>query len=129
MLKLAADSVVRDLVVEMERGGCVDEFGQDQWVVFQALSGSGRSVVDAGKWRKGRDGEGATLHTKTVRWVCEEMLGVRFEDGRDENGGGGVVIGVGFGGEVDGQEVGGMGDTDLGVEEVDVRIGHMRLGG
>lgn len=66
----AADDVVRQLAAELAGGGCVDEYLQDQLVVWQALA-SGPSVVDGG----GEGGEEGSLHTRTVRWVCREMLG------------------------------------------------------
>jgi len=91
MVQRAAEAVVRDLLNELRRGGCVDEFMQDQLVVFQALA-MGRSVVDAGKGR----GRG-TLHTQTVRWVCDRMLsggGFMFDEG-------GGCDGVGWNAEKD----------------------------
>ena len=73
--------VVREFVRECERAGGVDEFAQDQLVVFQALAG-GPTHVDAGRRRGGKEAEEhwASLHTRTVRWVCEEMLGSVFDD-------------------------------------------------
>jgi RNA 3'-terminal phosphate cyclase (ATP) len=67
----ASVNVVQQLADELARGGCVDEYLQDQLVIFQALA-SGTSVVDAGKV-DGKAYEGS-LHTRTVRWVCEELL-------------------------------------------------------
>jgi RNA 3'-terminal phosphate cyclase (ATP) len=61
--------VVTDLSMEVERGGSVDEFMQDQLVIFQALA-AGQSEVDAGVGR-----EQGTEHTRTVKWVAEQMLG------------------------------------------------------
>ena len=60
--------VTLELLHEVRAGGCVDEYMQDQLVIFQAL-GAGISAVDAGEGR-----EEGTLHTRTVRWVCKEML-------------------------------------------------------
>jgi RNA 3'-terminal phosphate cyclase (ATP) len=77
-LKLIAEKVVADVLDQMQReldtGGCVDEYMQDQLIIWQALA-DGKSVVDAG-WRLG-----GSLHSQTVRWVCREMLSekVRFE--------------------------------------------------
>lgn len=65
--------VVDDLKQELAHGGCVDEFLQDQLVVFQALA-EGRGFVDLGKV------EEASLHTRTVRWVVEKIIGVGFDD-------------------------------------------------
>lgn len=85
MVDGAAREVVSGLKGELEEGGCVDEYLQDQLVVFQAL-GRGRSVVDAG-------GGLGTLHARTVTWVCGEMLGgLGFE-----NEDGVACMGVGSG--------------------------------
>lgn len=82
--------VVDDLEQELTTGSCVDEYLQDQLVVFQALA-KGRSRVD------GRKGEKATLHTHTVRWVVERILGAPFdEDGVCE--GAGIKVGEGYSG-------------------------------
>jgi RNA 3'-terminal phosphate cyclase (ATP) len=67
--KQMVQRVAMDLSVEVERGGYVDEFMQDQLVIFQALA-AGPSEVDAGIGR-----EEGTEHTKTVKWVVEQMLG------------------------------------------------------
>ena len=64
--------VVEDLKLELEKGGCVDEYMQDQLVVFQALA-AGVAEVDGG------EGSEATLHTQTARWVAEKVLGVKFD--------------------------------------------------
>ncbi|MCJ1405042.1 hypothetical protein MMC11_008268 [Xylographa trunciseda] len=66
--------VVKDIHDELAHGGCVDEYMQDQLVVFQALT-DGRTEVDGGSGRV------ASLHTQTARWVIETLLGPRFEDG------------------------------------------------
>ncbi|MCJ1356832.1 MAG: hypothetical protein MMC33_006828 [Icmadophila ericetorum] len=65
--------VTRDLAVELAHGGCVDEFMQDQLVVFQALV-EGKSEIDLGE-----SAENGSLHTQTARWVAEEVLGTRFK--------------------------------------------------
>ncbi|KIX08119.1 uncharacterized protein Z518_02775 [Rhinocladiella mackenziei CBS 650.93] len=73
--------VVREFERECERvkgGRCVDEFAEDQIVVFQAL-GKGKSSVDVGSSRGEGKVDGGSLHTRTVRWVCEEMLGTVFD--------------------------------------------------
>ena len=69
--------VVNGLEEELAHGGCVDEYLQDQFVVFQALA-EGSSSVDYGK--KMNEKELASLHTKTVQWVAEEILGVKFSN-------------------------------------------------
>ncbi|KAJ9657569.1 hypothetical protein H2198_004215 [Neophaeococcomyces mojaviensis] len=82
MADMACQAVTKQLKWEVKRAGCVDEFMQDQLVVFQALAG-GKSVVDGGVWKDAvadnedeecGDDEGS-LHTRTVRWVCQRMLG------------------------------------------------------
>ena len=65
--------VVDDLEQELAHEGCVDEFLQDQLVVFQALA-EGRGSVDLGKVKE------ASLHTRTVKWVIEKMTGLEFDD-------------------------------------------------
>ncbi|KAL5529444.1 hypothetical protein ACEPAG_5429 [Sanghuangporus baumii] len=59
----------RELVRRLEEGGCVDEWLQDQMIVFLALV-KGRSVVRTGK---------VTLHTRTAIWVAERLTGAKFE--------------------------------------------------
>ena len=66
-----------DLLAEIEHGGCVDEYLQDQLVVFQALA-EGRSKVYGGK-RNDVLME-PSLHAKTAQWVAKEILGVEFDD-------------------------------------------------
>jgi RNA 3'-terminal phosphate cyclase (ATP) len=79
--------VTDELLEEVKRGGCVDEHMQDQLVIFQAIA-AGISAVDAGEGR-----EKGMLHTQTVRWVCQEMLGgLGFETIK-----GGVCMGIGTG--------------------------------
>ena len=100
------------LVREIQSGGQVDEFLQDQILVYQALA-SGRTRVSHGdseggsrdigenkgektdeRLRRDKDGEpwgDGSLHSKTVRWVLSEMIpAVAFYNG------GGVVDGIGF---------------------------------
>ncbi|KAL8954131.1 MAG: hypothetical protein Q9222_000013 [Ikaeria aurantiellina] len=72
-LDVIANTVTNEIERELERGGCVDEYMQDQLVVFQALA-RGRSVVDSGHDMH------ATLHTRTARWVTEQLLGLEFDD-------------------------------------------------
>ncbi|KAI9812302.1 MAG: hypothetical protein M1827_004751 [Pycnora praestabilis] len=102
-----AKKVVGGLEWEVRGGGCVDEYMQDQLVIFQALT-HGRCVIDGG--RKGRrkhgvegegmgDGDGEdehdagkaeaeverepprapSMHTQTARWVAHEILDVNFD--------------------------------------------------
>ena len=66
-------SVMNDLKMEMRHGGCVDEYMQDQLVVFQALA-AGTAKVDYGMERN------TTLHTETARWVAKEVVGTAFDE-------------------------------------------------
>ena len=68
-----ASKVMKDLKMELKHGGCVDEYMQDQIVVFQSLA-AGRAEVDGG------NGRAATLHTQTARWVAEQVVGASFDD-------------------------------------------------
>ncbi|KIX94488.1 uncharacterized protein Z520_09874 [Fonsecaea multimorphosa CBS 102226] len=87
----AVGNVVRAFARECTRGSCVDEFAEDQLVIFQALA-DGASSVDVGKSGQCRNmaggAEAGSLHTRTVRWVCREMLGTVFDgQGRCEGRG------------------------------------------
>ena len=64
--------IMKDLKKELKHGGCVDEYMQDQLVVFQALA-AGKAEVDC------RIDREATLHTKTARWVAEQVVGASFD--------------------------------------------------
>ena len=65
------EKVLDDLDKELAQGGCVDEYMQDQLVVFQALA-KGQAKVDCGNGRE------PSLHTQTARWVAEQVLGMKF---------------------------------------------------
>ncbi|KAI9731845.1 MAG: hypothetical protein M1818_007710 [Claussenomyces sp. TS43310] len=78
-----ARKIVLDLRSEIRKGGCMDEYLQDQLVIFQALA-DGRSTVcnsaedlNGTKERLERTeipfGIGS-LHTMTARWVVSQML-------------------------------------------------------
>lgn len=69
--------VVNELEEEIGHGGCVDEYLQDQLVVFQALA-EGTTSVDYGKNRNDGKELVSSLHTRTVQWVAEEILGVKL---------------------------------------------------
>lgn len=77
--------VINGLEEELAHGGCVDEYLQDQLVVFQALAEGGASVDYGNKNKNGK--ELASLHTKTVHWVAEQILGVRFGSSCNSDGG------------------------------------------
>ncbi|RDB21493.1 RNA 3'-terminal phosphate cyclase [Hypsizygus marmoreus] len=70
----AAEELVRGL----EAGGCVDEWLQDQIVIFMALA-EGRSEVRCGRG-------GLALHTQTAIWVAEQLSDAKFEVEEDSTG-------------------------------------------
>ena len=86
--KKLVSKVIKDLKMELKHGGCVDEYMQDQLVVFQALA-AGEAEVDCAINRK------ASLHTKTARWVAEQVVGVDF-DGFGRCEGLGYAVGEDF---------------------------------
>lgn len=78
-----SQKVVADLHLELEKGGLVDEYLQDQLVVFQALAAGSSSMPETSaslysdRTRVDRTdepfGDGST-HTTTARWVASELL-------------------------------------------------------
>jgi len=88
--KEAADvggTAAAELIRNLEHGGCVDEFLQDQIIIFMALA-EGKSTVRTGP---------LTLHTKTAIWVAEQLTDAKFEI--DEDSSGTITItcqGIGF---------------------------------
>jgi RNA 3'-terminal phosphate cyclase (ATP) len=104
MVDEAVSQAVRDFKRQVDRGSCVDEFAEDQLVIFQALA-DGASRVDPGRvserakakaQARARDIdseieiETGSLHTRTVRWVCQEILGT-VSDGVGGCQGGGLL--------------------------------------
>jgi len=63
----AADELLRGL----NEGGCVDEWLQDQIIIFMALA-DGKSEVRCGTG-------GLTLHTRTAIWLAQELTDAKFE--------------------------------------------------
>ncbi|EXJ86073.1 hypothetical protein A1O1_06442 [Capronia coronata CBS 617.96] len=60
----------------------MDEFAEDQLVIFQALA-EGRTSVHAhggGVGTMSRGNGRSSLHTRTVRWVCQQMMGTVFDE-------------------------------------------------
>ncbi|KAF9001980.1 RTC domain-containing 1 [Cyathus striatus] len=72
--ELAASELIRGL----DAGGCIDEWLQDQIIIFMALA-EGRSEVKCGKG-------GLELHTKTAIWLAEKLTGAKFEIKEEESG-------------------------------------------
>ncbi|KAA1470953.1 RNA 3'-terminal phosphate cyclase [Dentipellis sp. KUC8613] len=57
-----------ELTSNFGHGGCVDEYMQDQMIIFLALA-QGKSRVKTGP---------LTLHTRTAIWVTEQLCGTKF---------------------------------------------------
>ncbi|TFK25025.1 RTC domain-containing 1 [Coprinopsis marcescibilis] len=67
------------LVKGLENGGCVDEWLQDQIIIFMALA-EGTSEVRCGR------GE-LELHTRTAIWLAEKLSGAKFAVEEEANAG------------------------------------------
>jgi RNA 3'-terminal phosphate cyclase (ATP) len=79
-----AQKVVDELDAEVRKGGCVDEYLQDQLVIFQALA-KGRSIISDSSDIPNVDlddifdrtdepfGNGS-LHTRSAKWVVSQLL-------------------------------------------------------
>ncbi|EJU06379.1 RNA 3'-terminal phosphate cyclase [Dacryopinax primogenitus] len=67
-VKEVGEEAARELGKNLLEGGCVDEYMQDQMIIFLALAG-GRSTIRTGP---------LTLHTKAAIWVAEQMTSARF---------------------------------------------------
>ena len=105
-VKKLVKRVVDELKDEIRSGSCVDEYMQDQLIVFQALM-SGKSTINGGH-EKSATTEGKvrgastsrarspSLHTRTAQWVAAEILGTDFDDDGNCNGIG-LVVGEDFG--------------------------------
>jgi RNA 3'-terminal phosphate cyclase (ATP) len=59
----------RELCSALDDGGCVDDWLQDQLILYMALA-DGASTLLTGS---------LTLHTRTAIWVAEELTGATFE--------------------------------------------------
>lgn len=68
----AADELLRNV----EHGGCVDEYLQDQIIIFLVLA-KGKSTVRTGP---------LTLHTRTAMYIAEQLTGATFTVQGDANG-------------------------------------------
>ena len=78
-----AQKVVDELDTELRKGGSIDEYLQDQLVIFQALAAGKSSIPgSSGALSSDRDridntdapfGDGS-MHTTTARWVSGQLL-------------------------------------------------------
>jgi len=62
-------SAAEELIRNLEHEGCVDEYLQDQIIIFLALA-EGKSTVRTGP---------LTLHTRTAIWVAEQLTDAKFD--------------------------------------------------
>jgi len=67
-----------ELIKGIDAGGCVDEWTQDQIIIFMALA-EGKSEVRCGT-------DGLSLHTRTAIWLAEELTDAKFEIEQEANG-------------------------------------------
>ncbi|KAI0316799.1 RNA 3'-terminal phosphate cyclase [Amylostereum chailletii] len=83
-----------ELLSNLEHGACVDEYLQDQIIVFMALA-RGRSEVRTGP---------LTLHTRTAIWTAEQLTSAKFEIQEDTISGTATIICEGIGHTCDTRE-------------------------
>ena len=94
--KQVGRDAAEELSATLRDGGCVDDWLQDQLILFMALA-SGVSEVLTGS---------LTLHTQTAIWVAEQLSGAEFEVKRlDGNSGFGVDQGYGKDGRIPGKHL------------------------
>ncbi|KAJ7632301.1 RNA 3'-terminal phosphate cyclase domain-containing protein [Roridomyces roridus] len=72
------EEAANELIKGLEAGGVVDEWLQDQVILFMCLA-EGTSEINCGKL-------GLTLHTKTAIWIAEQLTEARFEVTVDDSG-------------------------------------------
>ncbi|KAJ3553579.1 hypothetical protein NM688_g3532 [Phlebia brevispora] len=70
------EEAAEEILSNLREGGCVDEYLQDQIIVFLALA-AGRSTIRTGP---------LTLHTKTAMWIAEELTDATFDVKEDTDG-------------------------------------------
>ncbi|GJE86822.1 RNA 3'-terminal phosphate cyclase [Phanerochaete sordida] len=69
-------SAAAELLRNMEHGGCVDEYLQDQIIIFMVLA-KGKSTVRTGP---------ITLHTKTAMFIAEKLTDATFSVQEEADG-------------------------------------------
>jgi len=74
--RAVGELAARELIENLKHGGCVDEYMQDQMVIFLALA-EGKSTVKTGP---------LSLHTKTAMWVAEQLTDAKFETEEEPSG-------------------------------------------
>ncbi|KAF5330824.1 hypothetical protein D9619_005671 [Psilocybe cf. subviscida] len=69
--EVVGEEAAAELLKGLEEGGCVDEWIQDQIIIFMALA-KGQSAVRCGTG-------GLSLHTRTAIWLAEQLTEARFK--------------------------------------------------
>ncbi|KIM49015.1 hypothetical protein M413DRAFT_438174 [Hebeloma cylindrosporum] len=72
------EEAAEELIKGLQEDGCVDEWLQDQIIIFMALA-DGQSEVRCGT-------AGLSLHTRTAIWVAERLTEAKFEIEEEESG-------------------------------------------
>ncbi|KAG6811870.1 hypothetical protein H0H92_005446 [Tricholoma furcatifolium] len=72
------EQAAQDLLRGLHAGGCVDEWLQDQIIIFMALA-HGQSEIRCGKG-------GLALHTQTAIWVAQQLTDAKFEVEEEASG-------------------------------------------
>jgi len=72
------EEAAKELLRGLDAGGCVDEWLQDQIIIFMALA-QGRSELRCGK------GD-LTLHTQTAMWIAEQLTTAKFDIEKETSG-------------------------------------------
>ncbi|KAF8197409.1 RNA 3'-terminal phosphate cyclase domain-containing protein [Pholiota molesta] len=65
------EEAAEELIKGLNEGGCVDEWLQDQIIIFMALA-EGRSEVRCGS-------AGLSLHTRTAIWLAQQLTDAKFD--------------------------------------------------
>ncbi|KAG6910912.1 hypothetical protein DXG01_006595 [Tephrocybe rancida] len=72
------EEAAQELLRGLQADGCVDEWLQDQIIIFMALA-DGKSEIRCGKG-------GLALHTQTAIWVAEQLTDAKFEVEEEASG-------------------------------------------
>ncbi|KAH0584137.1 hypothetical protein H2248_009699 [Termitomyces sp. 'cryptogamus'] len=72
------EEAAQELLRGLRADGCVDEWLQDQIIIYMALA-DGKSEIRCGKG-------GLALHTKTAIWVAEQLTEAKFEVEEEPSG-------------------------------------------
>ncbi|KAJ4501743.1 RNA 3'-terminal phosphate cyclase domain-containing protein [Lentinula lateritia] len=76
---LLGEKAAQDLLRGLNAGGCVDEWLEDQIIIFMALA-EGESAILCG------NAGGLQMHTRTAIWVAEKLTDAKFHTEQLESG-------------------------------------------